>query len=376
MSGNNIYQVKGNLILNQPLYPHYDYGDVLIINCPLSTPKKFEDFDYGKYLAAKKIYSTCGYGEVRIIDSGNGFWPKEIILKIKSRLSDGLKSSISEPQSSIIRAMILNETGSIPKQWNDLFSDLGLTHIIAISGSHITIIVSLIMYLAIALGFSRPKAFWAALFGIIIYVAMVGFPASAVRAAIMGILVIYAKKIGRPNSAFGLIILAASLMLALNPFLILYDVGFQLSFLAVIGLIYLGPIVENWFKKIPDFWQMREMLSVTISAMLMTLPLIIFQFGRFSPISILANILILPIIPFLTVFALLNAIISSLIPFLGNIMGWVTWIFTSYWLSVSYLVNKVNFLSFNFKISWLIVLICYALIGYLIFRFGREKIEL
>jgi competence protein ComEC len=97
------------------------------------------------------------------------------------------------------------------------------------------------MFLAIALGLARPKAFWVAFIGIVIYVVMIGFPASAVRAAIMGILAIYAQKIGRSSSMMSLIVLAAAIMLALNPLLLLYDVGFQLSFLAVIGLIYFSP---------------------------------------------------------------------------------------------------------------------------------------
>ncbi|MFA6422706.1 MAG: ComEC/Rec2 family competence protein [Candidatus Buchananbacteria bacterium] len=371
--GNKIYPVKGNVLINQPLYPKYNYGDVLIVNCPLKAPEKFEDFDYPKYLAAKDIYSICPYGEVRKINSGQGFWLKGSVLKIKDKLSNSFKRSINEPQSSIIRAMILNETGDIPQNWNDTFSNLGLTHIIAISGSHITIIVSLIMYLAIALGLMRQKAFWAAAIGILVYIIMIGFPASAVRAAIMGILVIYGQKIGRSGSSEMLIILAASLMLVLNPLLLLYDVGFQLSFLAVIGLIYLSPFVERWLKIIPDFFQVREMLTATIAAQIITLPLIIFQFGRFSPISILANILILPIIPFLTVFAILNAIIGAIIPFVGNIMGWVSWLFTFYWLEVSYLMKKINFFSFSFKMSWWAIFLCYILIGLCIFKFKNKN---
>jgi competence protein ComEC len=115
------------------------------------------------------------------------------------------------------------------------------------------------------------------------------------------------------------------------------------------------------------------MLSATLAAQLMTMPLIVFQFGRFSPISILANILILPIIPFLTVFVLLNSIVGAIFSVLGGVMGWVSWLFTSYWLEVSVLMEKINFFSLNFKITWWEVVICYIVIGIWIFRIKNKR---
>ncbi len=368
INGVKTENLTGNVLVNLPLYPKYNYGDLLILNCKLKTPEIFEDFNYSKFLATKNIHSICSFAQIAKIDSNRGFILKSLILKIKDKLSISLKNSISEPQSSILRAMILNDSGDIPAEWNNVFSKLGLTHIIAISGSHITIITLLIMYLAIAIGLSRPKAFWVALGVIAVYVIMIGFPASAVRAAIMGILFIYAQKIGRKSSSTSMILLAASIMLLFNPLLLLYDAGFQLSFVAVIGLIYLSPLFSNWLKAIPNFFQAREMLVATLAAQLMTLPLIFYHFGFFSPISVLANLLILPIIPFLTIFALSNAIVGALIPTLGTLMGYVSWLFTSYWIQISILIEKINLYSFNFKINWFAVLISYISIGFLIFK--------
>jgi competence protein ComEC len=338
-----IYPVEGKIIVNAGLFPAYEYGDKLQLNCYLKKPDKINDFDYGRYLKGKNFFALCSFADIKVINKNKGNIIKTIALKVRDQLSLSLKKSIKEPQSALLRAMILNETGEIPQEWNDIFSRLSLTHIIAISGSHITIIVSLIMYLAIAFGMFRKKAFWIATGGIIFYIVMIGFPASALRAAIMGIMVIYAQRIGRLSSALNLIIIAAAIMLIFNPFLLLYDAGFQLSFLAVIGLIYVSPILEKVLIKLPDFLNLKEMLIATLSAQAATMPLIIFVFGHFSLLSILANLLILPIIPFLTVFVILNSIIGIFFPFLGNIMGWVSWIFASYWLEVARLISKINF---------------------------------
>lgn len=368
------YAAKGKALISQPLYPQYSYGDMVMVSCPLGMPKPSEDFDYGKYLQSKGIESFCPYGDVRKISEGGGNPVKAAILGLRSAMSEALKSSVSEPESSILRAMILNETGDIPVEINERFSNLGLTHIIAISGSHITIIVTLIMYLAIALGLSRPRAFWAAAVGIAVYVAMVGSPASAVRAAVMGILVIYAQKSGRGTSAGRLIVLAAAVMLAANPMLLVYDAGFQLSFMAVLGLVYFSPLLEKLLARIPETFQLREMLSATLSAQAMTLPLIVYQFGRFAPVSILANILILPVIPFLTVFALVNALVGAIIPPLGMLMGWVSWLFTWYWLWISQLMQKVNYLPLAAEIGWPVLVVSYVAICLLIFKFRRFKV--
>ena len=97
-------------------------------------------------------------------------------------------------------------------------------------------------------------------------------------------------------------------MLYFNPRLLRYDAGFELSFLAALGLIYLAPHFEKWFKKVPNFWSIRDSLTATVSAQIATFPVIFFVFGNFSLVAVLANVLVLPAIPPAMLFGFLGSL--------------------------------------------------------------------
>ncbi|MBI5765711.1 ComEC/Rec2 family competence protein [Candidatus Falkowbacteria bacterium] len=363
----NGQKIKGQVLITTGLYPKYHYGDQLEIDCQLKKPENFQDFDYEKYLARYDIYSLCQFARLKVTPANRDpSLPKKtfsLILTFKNKLLDGLSQAINEPQASILQAMILGNRGGIPRELLDKFSNSGISHIIAISGMNITIIVFLLMQVLINLGVIRPKAFWLASAGILIFVLMIGDQASALRAAIMGIVVLYAQKIGRLNNSLNAVIFAASLMLLINPKLLLSDVGFQLSFMAVLGLIYLPPIFEKYFAKISDRGQVKAMAITTISAQIMTLPLIIFYFHKLSLVSVFTNALILPLVPFLTIWGLVNAVVSIFSLWLGQVMGFVSWLGVGYILWIVEWSLKIPFAFLkNFYINILALVGLYGLI--------------
>lgn len=203
-------------------------------------------------------------------------------------------------------------------------------------------------------------------------------PSSAIRAGIMGGFFLFSQKIGRKNSTGRTIIFAAALILIFNPLLLRFDVGFQLSFLAVAGIIYLNPIFLDWFKKIPDkrFFNLRSIIVMTLAAQVFTLPILVFNFGQISLVGLPANILILPLISFLTGLGFLLALAGIILEPLAWILSWFCWLFLTYISKITDFLSALSFSSIVLeKVHWFWLFIFYIILGFLIWRF-RERNKL
>jgi len=185
----------------------------------------------------------------------------------------------------------LGDKRRLSEELKEKLNIAGVRHITAISGMHIMILSGVLMYLAMALGLWRGQAFYFALIILILFIIMVGLPASAVRAGIMVFFYLLAEKVGRPKSGSRAIVFAATCMLIANPLLLKLDVGFQLSFLAVMGITYLMPLLQKFLK--------FRLLAMTLSAQVFTLPILIYNFGYVSFAAPITNILIVPLLPFI-----------------------------------------------------------------------------
>ena len=266
----------------------------------------------------------------------------------------------------------------LPQEYLDYFSQTGTTHIMAISGMNITIIAALSLGLMLAIGLSRRQAFYLAVLLLIIFIILVGAPASAMRAGLMGFLVLWALKLGRLNKITNSIVLAGAIMLLINPKLLRYDIGFQLSFLAILGLVYFYPLInERLIKiKIPKLKGGREIFSMTIAAQVFTLPITAYNFSTVSLIAPLPNILILGFIPILTALVFIAIFLTILWPSLSVIF------FTPAWLILKYIILvctvsahiplayfKINYIN----IFWIFLYYLFF-IGFLIFNnFNKKK---
>jgi len=195
------------------------------------------------------------------------------------------------------------------------------------------------MNLFLGFGLWKRQAILVSLLLVALFVVITGLQPSALRAGIMGGLFLFGQYFGRTSFSPRLIIIAAFFMLLVNPLLLRHDVGFQLSFLAMMGIIYLGPVFQNWLRKIPEFLQLRSIVAMTFSAQVFTLPLLIYNFGYFSLVSPLTNILVVPLLPFLMglgfIFVLLGSFFQSL--------GWI--LSLPVWLLLNYLVKIIEWFS-------------------------------
>ena len=330
------------VLVTANLYPEFQYGDFISVEGKLQSPKNFDDFDYINYLAKDGIFSLAYYPKISEINRNDFLRPREIsvfenfkislfksILIAKKAFEESIERVIAEPNAALINGILLGSRENIPQDLKEAFNKTGTTHILAISGYNITIIGLYISYLLMFF-MRRQKAFWFTVLGIILFTILTGASASVVRAAIMGILVLVAYREGRFYSMTNSLVFAGVIMVALNPKILRFDVGFQLSFLATMGLIYLTPIIKKKLERMPEFWNFKENLVATISAQLMVLPIILYNFGSFSFLSLPANVLILPVVPLTMSFGFIAGILGLIWSRLGEITGLLAWLLAEY----------------------------------------------
>lgn len=341
--------IPGKVLITSGLYPQYGYGDKLKITGKLKKPVDIEDFDYQKYLAKDKIYSVIYYPKIELIDEGSGFY--HAVFNFKNKLRGNIEKVLLPPQGSILKAVLLGDKHGISNELKEKLSRTGTSHIVAISGMHMVIVSEIILFLLLFLGLWRQQAFYFVLILLAGYIIIIGVPASAVRAGIMIGLLLLAQQTGRLQSSVRPVLIAACLMLLFNP-LLLIDVGFQLSFAAVLSIIYLKPIFDGWLGEFP----LKDILTLTLAAQTGVLPILVWHFGQVSLISPLANILIVPFLPFL----MIGGLIVVILPF--KILAYPLWLLLSLiiWIiDILALVPilEIKYFSWVFFIGWYLGLI-------------------
>ena len=336
-----VLEISGNkkLLIKTSLYPEYFYGDILKITGKVEEAENFGSFDYKNYLAKDNIFFISRYPEITLIKREDKKDFYGYLLVLKKSFTDQINKILPEPQASFLSALLVGAKRSLPDDLIKAFNATGTSHIIAISGYNISIIAALAFNFLGFLLVPRRLIFWLVGFLIVIFTLIAGAGASVVRAAVMGGLILLAKREGRFYDMSAAIVLAAALMLFFNPYLLRYDTGFKLSFLATLGLIYLSPYFEKWFTKMPEFFSLKSNFVATLSAQIATFPVLLFDFGRFSLISIPANILILPSVPPAMLLGFLTTILSFVSLKVGSIVAVISWFLLSYQIRVAELLS-------------------------------------
>ncbi len=369
-----------NVLISISKYPQYKYGDEIKVSCILKIPRSFipqggtqdDAFDWRMYLAKDGILYECDKAEIEKIIGGKGNVIYRSVLSVKNKLNDNIQKLIPAPQSGLASGLILGGDDLLSKSMQDNFSRTGMTHIVAVSGYNVTIVAEYLMILGIFIGLWRRQAFWFAVIGIILFIALTGFPSSAVRAGVMGILLIWSMKNGRLANSENAVIFAAVVMLLINPLLLRWDIGFQLSFLATLGIVYLYPLFSEYLVKKQKVFGMTEILFLTISAQIFVLPVILYNFNKLSLISPLANLLVLPIIP-LTMLLIFMAVILSLIFYpLAVIFSWLAYLPLKYETFVIDYLASLKYASVEIKISWIGVVVWYIILAGVIILTNRK----
>ncbi len=369
--------IKGSVLTSTSLYSDYKLNDFLQIECKLNQPGIIEDFNYHEYLARYDIYSTCGWAKIKVLEKGDNQGVYSKILWFKNKTKNSINSFFTEPQGSFISASLLGLKRQVPQEIRDWFSRSGISHILAISGLHISILAQLIMiFCTSVLLIRRQKAFWPTLIIIVLFVILAGAPASAVRAAIMGLGLIWTQKIGRPQAGKRIIIYTVAIMLLINPKLLKVDIRFQLSFMAVFGLSLLPEYFNQFFQKIPNFriFPLRQYLSASLSAQIFVLPLVLYYFGNLSLIAPLANVLVLSILPLIMIFGFLFALAGLVHFWLAKIIFYPLWLLLTAVILIAKIGANIPGLSFVFAdFPFFLVIILYILIIFWLMKIKKNE---
>ena len=338
-----VIPVDGRVLVYLSTAGNWAYGDRVRVWGLLQTPPVHEDFSYQDYLARQGIYSYMPYTSAEIVDHGNGNSLLAALYRFKQTGLELIYQYLPDPEASLLAGIVLGVESGIPDAVDQAFKDTGTTHIIAISGFNITIVSGLFAILFGRLLGARRGAV-AALIAISIYTVLVGADAAVVRAAIMGGLSLFAGQVGRRQHGYNSLGITAALMAVFNPH-ILWDIGFQLSFAATLGLIvYAQPweeslrgwlasrFSENAARKLTG--PISEYLLLTLAAQLITFPLIVYHFGRLSLSSLPANVAILPAQPPVMSLGGLAVLFGVLWRPLGQIFAYAVWPFVAYTIRV------------------------------------------
>ena len=359
-------------------YPAFSYGDRIAITGTLEKPKNFEsdsgrEFDYVSYLGKDDIFYTIPFPTVTFISGGEGNPVKSVLFSIKREFLDTVSKLIPDPQASLLGGLVVGAKQSLGATLQDKFRKTGIIHIVVLSGYNVTIVAEAIMR---SLSF-LPKAFGMSLgaLSIVFFAVMTGASATIVRASVMALLVILARATGRTYAITRALFLAGFFMVLHNPKIVIFDPSFQLSFLATIGLIYLAPQIERYFKLVPTKWQLREFATATIATQLFVLPLILYMMGELSLVALPVNMLILMFVPLTMLFGFLTGVVGFVSLILATPFAWVTHALLTYELLVVDVFASLPFASISIQIFPLwAMLLMYTLYGLVMLRLYKKML--
>ncbi len=304
-----------------------------------------------------------------------GFWIKERLIDFKAEILKGFERALSPDNAALLGGITLGARSSFSPELKTAMVDSGTVHIVAVSGYNISILAIAIGNIAIFF-LARRFAIWLAIGLILLFVGMVGTEASVVRAAIMGIVGLIAEKVGRPKDQAYAIVLVAACMVAWNPNIIRTDLGFGLSFLSLLGVVYLSPALRSLWRKAADrgVLEWKENMDTTIGAQLAVLPVLLGVFGKASLTSIAANILIVPTVPITMGIGFLLGVANGISPLLGFPIARIAELLTSYEIGVMHIFSRYAIPIGNFFLSPVAIAAYYGLLVAFIF-YRHKKME-
>ena len=307
--------------------------------------------------------------DIKIISNNNGSKIKSALFDIKDKFVEKINNNIQSPENLFMGGLILGEKSQFDKELKQNFITTGTIHIVALSGYNVTIVAEWIMKLFKFL----PMNFGIGIgiFAIILFVIMTGANSTAIRAGIMAVLALIARATGRNYDVARALILAGIIMILINPFVLAFDVSFQLSFIATIAVIFVAPRMEKYFMWVTKRFELRDIITVTCSAYIFVMPFILYKMGILSIVALPANALILPFIPFTMLLGFMTGFAGLIWYIFAVPVGFISYLFLHYELFVINLFAKLPLASIAIPNFPLIIML--AIYAYFIYRlFGRS----
>ncbi len=358
--------VRGRVLVTTEPFGVFAYGDRVRFSGILARPEAFATengrvFNYPMYLAKDGIRYRAQFAEVEKLTGVGGNPILRGLLIFKRNLLKNIQAVIPDPEAALAGGLLLGAKQSLGAALMDDFRRTGIVHVVVLSGYNITIVADAVTRMTSFLPLAARFAFAAT--GIVAFALMTGASATVVRASVMALLVLVARVTGRTYDVARALVAAGFLMLLENPYILAFDPSFQLSFLATIGLIYVGPAVERWFIRAPSVFQIKEVIVSTVSTQIFVLPAILYMVGAVSLVALPVNLLILVTVPLTMLMGALAAFAGFAHAVISLPFAFVAYALLAYQLKIVELFATLPFASVavgNFPL-WA-VFVLYALI--------------
>ena len=367
---------KTKILVTTNFSEDFEYGDEINFSGKLEHPENFitdqgKDFDYINYLRKDGIYYVMNYVNIEIVSRGNGNFIKSALFGIKEKFLQKMNLAIGSPENLLMGGLILGEKSAFNESLRQSFVDTGTIHIVALSGYNVTIVAEWFMKLFSFL--PQNLGIGMGILAILLFVLMTGGSSTALRAGIMATLVLIARATGRNYDVARALILAGVVMILINPFVLVFDVSFQLSFIATVAVIFFTPRIEKYFMWVTTKFELRDIISVTCAAYIFVLPFILYKMGNLSIVALPANILILPFIPFTMMLGFVTGAVGLIWYGLGIPAGFISYLFLHYELAVVSFLSHIPFASLVIPNFPLILTI--AIYAYFIYKLFWKNIK-
>ena len=348
------------------------YGDRLRVTGGLVTPPQFDSFSYADMLARSGVYSILKDASAEVLHSGEGNPLLAVLFTLKSRARTNIARSLPEPAAGLLSGILLGDTRSLPPDVAEAFNRVGASHIIAISGFNMAVVSGVVMRL---LARMHVRGWRAALIGIVtvlLYTLLVGASAAVLRAALMSSLLVAGGAMRRRTFVPASLAFAAILLAAFNP-LVLWDVGFQLSLFATLGITLLanpmGRVFQHGLARVVPRRalafagdMLAEPLVVSVAAQLAVLPIILLTFERLSLVALLVNLLVIPVQAYLLLMGLTALLVSLVLPAASQLLFWLDLVLLGWTLGVVRAFAHIPLAEVKFSADSRIVTLYYLLL--------------
>lgn len=348
----------------------FAYGDGIAGRGMVENPS---DSAYARYLSGQYIRGVMRVSKVQKNGTHSGFAIKSALLSLKHTMTQTFSRILPPEEATFLSGLTIGARGTFSKELKVAMQKSGTTHLVALSGYNISILVLVTMSILLAI-MRRRIAFIVTTLAIIAFVIMTGAESSVTRAAIIGFVVLFSRELGRTHDIRNVILFTGLIMILISPKVLVFDVGFQLSFLALLGIVYINPMlshicgVEEGKEDSLFLWKTNAI--TTASAQLSTLPILISSFGIFSPISLISNIIILELIPMTMAFGFFMALVAPLSYYAALAFGLIASLFLKFELFLIYFFAHISF-PFQFKMSVLLIGAYYSALGFAIWKYKK-----
>ncbi|MBZ0300284.1 MAG: ComEC/Rec2 family competence protein [Anaerolineae bacterium] len=360
---------SGLVLVRAPRRTDVQIGDRVAVTGLLVAPAEFDTFSYADYLARSGVFSVMRNAAVEVLDHDLA---RSGLSGLKAQAAQFINRSLPEPQAGLLSGILLGSEHGIAPEVSDAFSRVGASHIIAISGFNMVILSGVIMGMLKRL---RVPLLLAALLGILmisLYTLFVGANPAVVRAAVMSSLLVIAALVRRRAFVPASLAFTALLLSLLDP-TVLWDVSFQLSFFATLGLaLYADPLARyldallrhlfprDWAAPLGGF--LAEPLVITLAVQITTLPLIALYFNRLSLVAVVTNLLIVPAQAAILILGILATLSAFVVPGFAQILYWYDLVLLSWTTAIVRALARLPFADVAFYVDPRLVLAYFILL--------------